>query len=87
MPSPVVHTRHAARLVRQERLDGNPFIIGEFVTHDSKPQFGSLNHGPAAELNLASTFALLVATEGQSGTCLSRMDLGGWPAKSRRCIM
>src|SRR5438552_2058699 len=27
----VVYTRNAARLVRQERLDGSPFVVGEFV--------------------------------------------------------
>ena len=44
----VVYPRNATRLVRQHRLDGNPFIISEFVAHDSSPQFGSLNHrGPA----------------------------------------
>ena len=34
---------HAARLVRQEWLDGGPFVIGEFVAHHSKLRFGSLN--------------------------------------------
>ena len=33
----VVHPRNATRLVRQHGLDGNPFIIGEFVAHDSPP--------------------------------------------------
>src|SRR4051812_20317501 len=42
----VIHTRRATRLVRQERLDGNPFIIGEFIAHDSRLRFGSLNHSP-----------------------------------------
>jgi hypothetical protein len=32
----VIHTRHAARFVRQERLDGDPFMVGEFIAHDSK---------------------------------------------------
>src|ERR1700756_1067236 len=41
----VVHPRNATRLVRQHGLDGNPFIIGEFVAHDSSPQFGSLITG------------------------------------------
>jgi len=48
---PVIYTAHAARLVRQERLNGYPFIVGEFVAHDSRPPFGSLNHGLPAELN------------------------------------
>ena len=47
----VVHPRNATRLVRQHRLDGDPFIIGEFVAHDSSPQFGSLNHGRPAKRN------------------------------------
>jgi hypothetical protein len=38
----IVHTRHASRLVRQHRPDGRPFIIREFVAHDSRLQFGSL---------------------------------------------
>jgi hypothetical protein len=33
----VVNPRNATRLVRQHGLDGNPFIIGEFVAHDSSP--------------------------------------------------
>src|SRR5215510_15318117 len=37
----VVNPRNATRLVRQHGLDGNPFIIGEFVAHRSSPQFGS----------------------------------------------
>lgn len=45
----VVHPRNASRLVRQHRLDGSPFIIGEFVAHVSSPQFGNLNHGGLAE--------------------------------------
>jgi hypothetical protein len=47
----VVHPRNATRLVRQHRLDSNPFIIGEFVAHDSSPRFGSLNHGDLAGRN------------------------------------
>src|SRR5262245_29814883 len=33
----VIHPWHAARLVRQHRLDGSPFLVGEFVAHDSAP--------------------------------------------------
>src|ERR1700688_5095226 len=29
----VIYTSNAARLVRQHRLDGGPFIIAEFVAH------------------------------------------------------
>src|ERR1043166_709400 len=48
--APVVHPWHAARLVRQHRADGCPFVVGEFVTHDSSPRFRGLNHGPRAGL-------------------------------------
>jgi hypothetical protein len=51
--TPVVHAPHAARLIRQPRLDGNPLIIGEFIAHDSRLQFGGWNHGLAADLNSA----------------------------------
>src|SRR5258708_3173870 len=47
----VVHPRNGTRLVRQHRLDSNPFIIGEFVAHDLSPRFGSLNHGDLAGRN------------------------------------
>jgi hypothetical protein len=40
----VVHPRNSTRLVGQHRLDRGPFTVGEFIAHDSKPQFGSLNH-------------------------------------------
>ena len=40
----VINPRNATRLVRQHGLDNNPLIIGEFVPHDSRPQFRSLNH-------------------------------------------
>ena len=33
----VVYPRNATQLVRQHRLDGEPFIVGEFVAHDSTP--------------------------------------------------
>ena len=32
--APVIHPRNAARFIRQERLDGRPFLVGEFVAHD-----------------------------------------------------
>src|SRR4051812_26470544 len=40
--APVIYTRNAAGLVWQEWLDGRPFVIGEFVAHDSRLRFGSL---------------------------------------------
>src|ERR1700733_3638156 len=36
----VINPRNPTRLFRQHGLDGGPFIIGEFVRHDSSPQFG-----------------------------------------------
>jgi len=35
----IAYPRNATRLVRQHGLDGSPFIISEFVAHDSSPQF------------------------------------------------
>jgi hypothetical protein len=49
--APVIHPWHAARLVRQHRLDGCPFVVGKFVAHDSSPRFRGLNHDPRAGLN------------------------------------
>jgi hypothetical protein len=46
-------TRNAARLIRQHRFDGGPFIIAEFVAHDSRLQFRSLNHAPGRIINPA----------------------------------
>ena len=51
----VVHPRNATRLVRQHRPYGSPFIVGEFVAHDSSPQFGSLNHGSPAKRNASGS--------------------------------
>jgi hypothetical protein len=47
----VVHTRDTARLVRPHRLDGRPLVVGEFVAHDSRLQFGSLDHPPGDAIN------------------------------------
>jgi hypothetical protein len=47
----VVNPWNATRLVRQHGLDGSPFIIREFVAHDSSPRFGSLNHSGLARRN------------------------------------
>ncbi len=61
MPSPrppVIHTRHAARFVRQERLNGGPFIVGEFVAHDSRPRFGSLNHALVDTINPQNAYCV-----------------------------
>jgi hypothetical protein len=49
---------NAARFVRQERLDGGPFRIAEFVAHDPRLQFRSMK----VEVNeRAARFADLVA--------------------------
>jgi hypothetical protein len=50
----IVCPRNATRLVGQHRLDGKPFIIGEFVAHDPSPQFGSLNHRRPAKRAMLS---------------------------------
>jgi hypothetical protein len=42
---PVIHPRHAARLVGEHRLDDTPLMVIEFVPHDSRLHFGTLNHG------------------------------------------
>lgn len=47
----VIHPWNTTRLIRQERLDGRPLKIGEFVAHDSRLQFGNLNHAPGAIIN------------------------------------
>ena len=43
--------RNAARLVRQHRLDRGPFIIVEFVPHDSRLLYRSLNHVSRSAIN------------------------------------
>src|SRR5260370_42073903 len=47
----VICTPNAARLVRQHRLDGGPFIIAGFVAHDSRLRFRSLNHVSGSAIN------------------------------------
>ncbi|OCK55824.1 hypothetical protein LMTR3_33475 [Bradyrhizobium sp. LMTR 3] len=41
----VIYTRNAARLVRQHRFDGGPFVTAELVAHDSR------NHGYSGTIN------------------------------------
>jgi hypothetical protein len=48
----VINAPNAARLVRQHQLDGGPFIIAEFVAHDSWLRFRSLNHVSCSAINL-----------------------------------
>jgi len=47
----VVHPRDATRLVGQHRFYDSPFIVSESIAHDSRPPFGSLNHGRKAKHN------------------------------------
>jgi hypothetical protein len=60
--APVIHARNAARLVRQHRLDRGPFKIGEFIAHDSRLQFVSLNHEQGDSINLQNPDAVNAAT-------------------------
>ncbi len=32
--TPIIHTRHAARLVRQHHSNGAPFVVGKLISHD-----------------------------------------------------
>jgi len=52
------HSWHAARLIRQHRLDGRPLIVGEFVAHDSAPRFRGLESSSAGGLNMPGQGAL-----------------------------
>ena len=60
----VVRPRHAAWLVRQHRFNGRPLVVGQFITHDSSPQFGDLNHGSRAGLNGSSEVVRRVSAFG-----------------------
>jgi hypothetical protein len=66
-------SRQTARLVRQERFDGGPFVIGEFVAHDSRLQFGSLNHAPGYAINpqraIASDANILILLPAEHSGC------------------
>ena len=42
----------AARLVRKERSDGSPFKVREFISHDSRLRFGSLNYADPGVRNV-----------------------------------
>src|SRR5262245_34636178 len=54
----IIYAPNAARLVRQQRFDGGPFAIAEFVAHDSRVRFRSLNHVSGAAINLPRLIAL-----------------------------
>src|SRR5262249_46196285 len=38
----VIYSRYASWLIRQQRLDGEPLVVGEFVAHDVKLHFRGL---------------------------------------------
>lgn len=40
-----------SKTVRRHRLDGGPFVIAEFVAHDSRRRFLSSNHVPGNAIN------------------------------------
>jgi hypothetical protein len=41
----------------QHGPDGGPFVVGEFVAHDSRLRFGSLNHVRGGTINPQKTIA------------------------------
>ena len=68
----IIYARNAARLVRQHQLDRGPFIIAEFVAHDSRLRFGELesrlrpHHQPAtAQGGAANALNLLPLSAAQ----------------------
>jgi hypothetical protein len=59
----VIYPPNAARLVRQHRFDGGPFMIAEFVAHDSRLRFrslNSLNHVSCSAINPQWPMAMLL---------------------------
>jgi hypothetical protein len=52
----IIYTRNAA-LVRQHRFDAAPIILAEFIAHDSRLQFESLNHFHGRTINLQRSVA------------------------------
>jgi hypothetical protein len=69
----VIYAPHAAWPVRQHRFDGGPFIITEFVAHDSRLHFRSFEsrpqpyHQPATACRRAADALKLLARSGHSG--------------------
>jgi hypothetical protein len=53
----IIHTRHTSHLVRKHLFDSGPFVVSEFVAHDSKFRFRNLNHGLVRNLNSISADA------------------------------
>jgi hypothetical protein len=78
----IVHTGDASHLVRQHRPDGSPFIVREFVAHDSRLHFGSLNRVQGGN----QSAKVLTTIAGMDGPCprspLSRLT----PFRQRGCI-
>src|SRR5258706_7892689 len=66
------------RGVRQHRLDSGPFIIAEFVAHDSRLQFRSLNHVHAGAINRQWPVVLLL-------NALNLLPLSGHSGHGRTC--
>jgi hypothetical protein len=50
----VIYTPNAARRVWQHRLDGGPFMIAEFVAHDSRLRLWELESCPQPRHRLAA---------------------------------
>jgi hypothetical protein len=50
------HARHATWLIWEERPNGGPFIVREFIRHDSTLQFGGLNQVNPDTFNIEVDF-------------------------------
>ena len=42
--APIIHTGHAARLVREHHSNGAPFVVGKLITHDCRLRMRSRQH-------------------------------------------
>jgi hypothetical protein len=60
MRKQIVHAQHATWLIREEWPFG-PFIVREFIPHDSRLQFGSLNHANPDAFSTEPAFPRLPA--------------------------
>ena len=49
--TPVVYAGDAAWFVREHRLDDAPFAVAQFIAHESRLHFGSLNHAWEGQIN------------------------------------
>jgi hypothetical protein len=56
----VVYTPDPTGFVRQHRFDGGPFVVAEFVAHDSRLRFWSLNHVSGSATNPQWPVAVLL---------------------------